>query len=130
MICETYVAYGCICDICRWKKGHCSSYIAWYWDVSRVKSSTILVDYACVWLIIHQVVRCCTLTWLIYYILSMLSVTCMMKHFFLFWTDYPKKCIIWSFTKLYSLWSSQNFSNENLVESYTKQVPKDKQQGI
>ena len=53
--------------------------------------------------------RCRMLTWLLCYILSTLSVTCMMKLLFLSWIDHSKTCIIWSFTKLYSLCSSLNF---------------------
>ena len=65
-----------------------------------------LVDYACVWLIIHWVVWCCMLTRLLYYILSTLSITCMMiKLLFLFWIDHPKTCIISSFIELCSLCS-------------------------
>ena len=39
-------------------------------------------------------------------------------------------CIIWSFIELYSLCSSLNFLDENLVEPDTKQVTKYNQQGI
>ena len=36
MIYEIYVIGGCIYDIRRWSKGHCSNDIAWYWDVLGV----------------------------------------------------------------------------------------------
>ena len=49
---------------------------------------------------------------------------------FFFWTGYLKTYIILSFIELYSLCSSLNFSDENLVKPDTNQVLEDGQQGI
>ena len=95
------------------------------------RNDTIVVDYACVWLIIYQgcpILFAYLIIILKYYFT--LGVKCMMKIFFLSWIDYPKIYIIVSFTELCSLCSFSKFSNEDLVEPYTEQVLEDRQQGM
>ena len=57
-------------------------------------SGTIVVNYACVWFIIHRVMDVVYLLdcYAIYYLHWM---TCMMKLLFLYWTNHHKTYIIW-----------------------------------
>ena len=57
-------------------------------------SGTIVVNYVCVWFMIHRVVNvvCLLDCYAIYYLHWM---TCMMKLLFLYWTDHHKTYIIW-----------------------------------
>ena len=90
---------------------------------------TIVMDYVCGWLITHQVVQCCMTIWLLLYIFIYDECYMHDEAFFLFLTNHPNTCIILLLIKLYSLCSSPIFLDEDIVETYTKHVPKDEQQG-